>query len=448
MNDVAQEQVLIDVKASYDAFTPKERSRLLRRHALHLKYAKAVELYADTEMPLAKIAEDCGVSAGGLGSYLRRYWREMVLRRHGMGTDSGDPLAVKIIQAGGQSAVAHAKYKDAVAACDSLDYIGLNVSQIARKYGLDGTALANFMRVHYPDTLVRREELRRKLGVNDNVWHGARKVCVDQYADAVELYRSTDMTVAEIAERCKVSESGLSQHLRFYHKDVLAGKQRVRAAAKTGRKAYGRILGNGRKYRPSAKTEAKYADALDLYRTTALTMKEIVSRTGVPKEGFRFYLHKWHKELVLERLGVSGDIDGHADLRSARRRMKPTAAKYEPAIESLRQRPRPTAKVAAEFGLNADVFREYLRRHNPELLCRKDIVHMDNGKNVSLGCKEKYAEAIRLYATTGEGLRSIAERLGLVYKTVDGFVRRNYPEVVARHNELIKCPGVQKDNNN
>lgn len=438
----------MDDCSSVTDLSPKERSRLLRRHALHCKYAKAVELYADTDMPLCKIAATCGVSVGGLGNYLRRYWRELVLRRNHFPAGTENPHEVKIVQAGRQNVLAHAKYKDAVAACDSLEYIDLNVSQVARKYGLDGTALANFMRVHYPEALVRREELRRKLGVNDNVWHGARKVCVDQYADAVELYRSTDMTVAEIAERCKVSESGLSQHLRFYHKDVLTGKRRVRAAAKTGQKAYGRILGNGRKYQPSVKTETKYAEALNLYRTTALTMKEIVSRTGVPKEGFRFYLHKWHKELVLERLGVSGDVDGHTDLRSARRRMKPTAAKYEPAIESLRLRPRPAAKVAAEFGLNADVFREYLRRHNPELLCRKDIVHMDNGKNVSLSCKERYAEAIRLYATTGEALRSIAERLGLVYKTVDGFVRRNYPEAVARHNELIKCPGVQKDNNN
>lgn len=35
------------------------------------------------------------------------------------------------------------KYKDAVAACDSLTFIDLNISQIARKYGLDATAMAN-----------------------------------------------------------------------------------------------------------------------------------------------------------------------------------------------------------------------------------------------------------------------------------------------------------------
>ena len=58
--------------------TPRQRSALLRRHALHQKYDKAVALYAETDMPLKTIATECHVSAGGLGSYLRRYWRELV----------------------------------------------------------------------------------------------------------------------------------------------------------------------------------------------------------------------------------------------------------------------------------------------------------------------------------------------------------------------------------
>ena len=78
-------------------------------------------------------------------------------------------------------------------------------------------------------------------------------------------------------------------------------------------------------------------------------MKEIVNRTGVSAEGFRFYLHKWHKELVLERSGVTGDSTEKIDLRKARCRMKTVAVKYEKAIESLRQHPRPVSRVAVEF---------------------------------------------------------------------------------------------------
>ena len=43
--------------------TPRQRSALLRRHALHQKYDKAVALYAETDMPLKTIATECHVSA-------------------------------------------------------------------------------------------------------------------------------------------------------------------------------------------------------------------------------------------------------------------------------------------------------------------------------------------------------------------------------------------------
>ena len=39
---------------------------------------------------------ECHVSAGGLGSYLRRYWRELVLHRHRIPLEGENPYAVKI----------------------------------------------------------------------------------------------------------------------------------------------------------------------------------------------------------------------------------------------------------------------------------------------------------------------------------------------------------------
>ena len=208
--------------------TNREKALLLKRHALHCKYEKAVALYADTDRTIKDIAKECNVSVGGLGSYLRRYWRELVLRRHQIYVGGKKAEEIKIMEAGKQNVNAHAKYKDAVAACDSLNYIDLNVSQIARKFGTEGTALANFMRIHYPETLVWREKVRQRLGINDNIRHGARPECMKQYAEAVELYRNTGMTMAEVAEACKVSLSGFGQHLRFYHKEILEQKKVIK----------------------------------------------------------------------------------------------------------------------------------------------------------------------------------------------------------------------------
>lgn len=417
----------------------RDKALILKRHALHCKYEKAVAIYADTDMPMKDIAKECGVTVGGLGSYLRRYWRELVLRRHQIHADGKKAEDIKIMEAGKQSIHAHAKYKDAVAACDSLEYIDLNVSQVARKFGTDGTALANFMRIHYPETLVWREKVRRRLGINDNIWHGARPECTEQYAKAVEMYRNTEMTMREVSAACKVSPSGFSQHLRFYHKEILKRREQKRKTAKAKRlQVLGELTGNGRIYRPSPATKQRYAQALELYRNTTLTMKEIVRRTGVPAEGFRFYLHKWHKDLVIERLGISSNVSGHTDLRKARKRMKTVAAKYEEAIKSLRMTPRPVAEVAAEFGLHPEVFRDYLHKHEPELARQQGMMKTANGKIVSRRSEEKYAEAVRLYGTTTEPLKSIAARLGLTYNSVGGYIRRNYPEVMALHQNLLK----------
>lgn len=417
----------------------RDKALILKRHALHCKYEKAVAIYADTDMPMKDIAKECGVTVGGLGSYLRRYWRELVLRRHQIHADGKKAEDIKIMEAGKQSIHAHAKYKDAVAACDSLNYIDLNVSQIARKFGTDGTALANFMRIHYPETLVWREKVRRRLGINDNIWHGARPECTEQYAKAVEMYRDTEMTMREVSAACKVSPSGFSQHLRFYHKEILKRREQKRKTAKAKRlQVLGELTGNGRIYRPSPATKQRYAQALELYRNTTLTMKEIVRRTRVPAEGFRFYLHKWHKDLVIERLGISSNVSGHTDLRKARKRMKTVAAKYAEAIESLKNNPRPVAKVAAEYGFNPEVFRDYLHKHEPELARQQGMMKTANGKTVSRRSEEKYGEAVRLYGTTTEPLKSIAARLGLTYNSVGGYIRRNYPEVMALHQNLLK----------
>lgn len=397
--------------------TNRQKVVLLRRYALHCKYEKAVELYADTDMTLGAIAEACSVSVGGLGNYLRRYWRELVLKRNHISAEGKQLDDLKIKAVGQQNVNAHIKYKDAVAACDSLDYIDLNLSQVARKFGLDGASLANFMRIHYEDTLVWREKVRHRLGINDNILRGVRPECAEQYAEAVSLYETTDYTVPEVADLCKVSEGGLVQHLRFYHKELLKQKRMQRKDA-SGRMVPGSLTGNGRIHQPFSQTDQRYAEALALYKNTALSMKEIVRRTGVPAEGFRFYLHKWHQELV-----------------SGSRRMKTASAKYEEAIASLRSNPRPVTLVAEEFHLHPETFRGYLRKYEPALAQQQGMTKTDSGKKVLQRSEEKYAEARRLYMSTSETLKSIAQRLGLNYKSLGGYMRRNYPELLRNRSQ-------------
>lgn len=417
----------------------KEKIALQRRYVLHCKYEEAVEMYADSKLPLCKIAVKCNVSLGGLGSYLRRYWRELILRRRGISYEGKDSKDIKIVSSGQPSIVSKAKYAEAVEACKSLEYIDLNVSQVARKFNVNGTALANYMRLHYEEIPIWRENVRRMLGIGDNVHRGVRPECEEQYVLAVEMYKSTDKTIPEIAEICQVSIGGLSQHMRFYHKEVIRKRKAERKAAKKNR-IIGKICGNGQIHCPQQKTVEKYREALELYKNSNLIIKEIVRKTGVPLEGFRNYLRVWHRDLMLERRGGE-KVDCkevYIDLAKTKCYLKSTAAKYGAAIDSMKNNLRPVTQVAAEYGLNADTFRSYLWEHEPDLVSQCGMVKNENGKYTSRQAMEKYAEAVRLYETTTTNLKSIAERLGVVYNSLSGYIRRNCPDAKQKHEELVR----------
>lgn len=82
-----------------------------------------------------------------------------------------------------------------------------------------------------------------------------------------------------------------------------------------------------------------------------------------------------------------------------------------------------------------------MRKHEPELAEQQGMMRTKNRKLVSRRSEEKYTEAIQLYETTSESLKSIAKRLGLNYNSLGGYVRRNYPEVIERHNHFFYDQG-------
>lgn len=367
-----------------DQLSTRELAQIRKRYALFCKYETAVDLYANTNSSIRDIAAKCNVSESGLKAYLQQYWRELMLQRHGIDTEGKNPYEIPFYKPDGGTFVASNKYEKAVHACESTDYIDLNISQIARKFGVDGAGLLNFMHIHFPKILAWREKVRTMIGLNDNKPRGLRKVCAEQYAKAVEMYKTTNMTVKAVAEYCNVSEGGLFQHLRFYHKDLLKWKKKLRQQAKsTHKKKKGELLGNGRTNEPLTATVEKYAEALEMYRNTALTMKEIVNKTGVSAGGFRSYLHKWYKALVLERSGIVAPEDAELNITRSRQRMKTVAVKYAPAIESLNKSPRPVSQAAIEFGHHPEVFRNYIRKHEPELVKLLGLKPLQNKKKLT-----------------------------------------------------------------
>ena len=322
----------------------------MRESAAERKYAAAVAMYSSTSLTLCEVAKACGVTAAGLSAHIGKHHRRLLFDRYGLDPEKYDLLTLKVKPPKGQSLKTHLKYKDAIEACGDIAYIEYNVSEIARMFGLSGIDLASQLYVHYPDVIPDRERVRGQLGISDRAQRGVRSTTAETYAKALEMYRDTDLTISETAKRCGVSASGLSRYLRFYRKDIVALKSGRRKAAKKDAKSRcaGELSGNGSLYGPKPETVELYSKAMELYRSTAMTVDEITAVTGVPTDGFKGYLFQWHKD-------------------DRREPASPASSKYAAAILSLKETPRDITKVASEFGLNADVFRKYLKTHEPQL---------------------------------------------------------------------------------
>lgn len=126
------------------------------------------------------------------------------------------------------------------------------------------------------------------------------------------------------------------------------------------------------------------------------------------------------------------------DFSKARKYNPATKVKYADAIRWLKQSDLTTAAVAAEFGLQPECFRQYLKEHEPELYARQGMVKTTNGRMMSGGSMAKYGEAVRLYGTTSENLRSLARRLGLNDCSLGQFIKRHFPEAVEKHRRAVE----------
>lgn len=418
------------------------------RHSVTaIKYADAVAMYASTDLSVSRIAKLCGVTAAGLSAHIGKYHRDLLCHRYGLDLSECDAGKIKVKQPKGQSLITYRKYKDAIAACQDLAYIEYNIAQIGRMFGHDGTSLASQLRFHYPDVIPMRERLRKRLGIADNTHRGVKPYCAKAYSEAVRLYRDTDMSIPEVAELCEVSVGGFSQHLRYYHRDVIEAKAKKRAVSKrkSGSRKPGRLTGNGNTYGPKPETVAKYAKALELYRTTGMTIAQIAEAAGVTRTGFGGYLHQWHRGEKLVRRGFEWDGESEPDLQGTKHFLKSVAVKYATAIASLKENPRPVAEVAAEFDHNPEVFRDYLKHHEPELYALHGMTRRADGKLVKRSSEEKYGKAIQEYATTAEPLKSIARRHGIVYNSIMGYVIRNCPTEREMHRRLVEAEEAAKN---
>lgn len=149
-------------------------------------------------------------------------------------------------------------------------------------------------------------------------------------------------------------------------------------------------------------------------------------------------MQNWHKDEICRRMGIAYVENKPVDLSSVRRYNPAAAAKYAAAIARLKEGGLTTAKVAGEYGLHPESFRQYLKEHEPDLHAGLGMRKTASGRVMAPHSMEKYREALQLYATTAESLKSLARRFGFNDCSFGQFVRRQFPELYAQHQKTVR----------
>lgn len=324
-----------------------------------------------------------------------------------------------------QSAEMEAKYGDAIRACSDISFLHMNISQIAREYKVSPTGLSNQLRFHFPDVLPLREEYRSFLGMASHVPKGARAQSVQKYAQAIQLLRDTDMSLVDVAHECRVGQAGLRAYVLSYHKDIAEAREQRRQKGYSKTLHPGERNGFGKVTAPRPETEVKYTPALQLYRTTSLTIFEIARQCGVNESGFRQYLYRWHMADVESR-GSRSDYQPETKAYNLS-----ALERYGPAIRMIRDGADISQAARATLGIEYRInIRDYLRSHEPQLyrsLKSRGRVPMP-GTDSTCSAKqwERYGDAVQEYLQTSHSVYSIAKTRGIQLSSLTCFLRRHY----------------------
>lgn len=164
----------------------------------------------------------------------------------------------------------------------------------------------------------------------------------------------------------------------------------------------------GKKARgPRPETVEKYREALELYRTTDISCRDICRRLGLSVESFSGYIFRHHRNLTLARhhISCSPEESQSIKLNKLRGQNPATHTKYKDAIQacgSMKHIEDNVFLMERLFGLNGTNLGRLLHSYYPDILEFQEIAQKRSGLDDHLHrdsrsfSKEQYAEAVDL----------------------------------------------------
>ncbi len=195
---------------------------------------------------------------------------------------------------------------------------------------------------------------------------------------------------------------------------------------------------------PRPETVEKYRQAIEEYRTTNTSCRVICRKFGLSEEGFRGYLYRYHRNLMLARYNISCSLEEALNIKmnQLRGQLPATRIKYQNAIiasGSSEFIEFSISQISGMFGLNGSGLMRQLRTHYPEILefREKERARLGIDDHLPRGmrsfAKEQYAKAVDLlrgnsYITVQEA----ADTCGVSYTGLEQHLLFYYKDLVKK----------------
>lgn len=256
-----------------------------------------------------------------------------------------------------------------------------------------------------------------------------------KFEEALRLLQMSDRKRSDICRSLGIDYKAFSYFLQTRHPELISHQSRRKhsVAAEAARKD----------------TARNYRKALALYEKTNLSYKEIADKTGVSLSGFKTYVQKRKRDLLLKRYGFEVSKRWADTIRLRKQESAqslPAYIKYTEAIEACKDPDLielTVSDIARSFNLAPNGLWAQLRDHFPEVVAERDKIRRASGivDNRPRGMREvskgQYEEAVRILRETDKSIMEVAEETGVTYAGLRSHLLTYHKDVVALRRERL-----------
>lgn len=349
-----------------EALVFRYMARYGQRPETEARYRDAIVAFQSIDhltLTVSDIARLYGLEPECLRNQLKRHFPESIAARETLRAQ----LGYRETANHGLKPVTVNRY---AAAVEMLRDTSLTVREVARRCGVSYQGLQQHLLFHHKDIaesrmLSRTDALLKPLQDRTVSPTGGARLprpgTVALYAPALELYRSTDLPMTEIARRCGIAVHSFAGYLQRWHQEDMEKRRKERETIQSSKREMDKHRADRSRSRAAS---LKYMPALERI-VSGETLSQAARATGVQLCNLSVWLKKHYPE-VLEKARA-----GMMTLPSGKIVLRRTHDRYDPISQYIATHPsKPTKEVARKFEVPVSSLTKHMASDYPEIWAR------------------------------------------------------------------------------